>query len=215
MTAVAEPELVEQQLTVTQLNGHPMVVMSQAEVDFFEDLKTKYRAEHAFTAATDLNDLDRLIALELRMFRMDRHLNSGQDYDGTIFTDAAMLQMSRQTKVINEQILAIKTGLGLTRSARDKAKGESIGDYITELARRAKEFGIMRENQLTRALTLVHEQISLVETFDRANDHERRTLGFDTEADIVEWIRQRFIPEFREIDDYFRANSQRYWAGTL
>ncbi len=200
---------------VTQLNGHTMQVMTAEEAAFYTSQQRSYMAENAFTAVSDLADLDRVVAMELRMFRLERFLNSGADYSGSLFSDAYLATLARQAKALTELLQAAKQGLGLTRSARDKAKGESIGDYITNLALRAKAHGIKRETELQKGLALVHQLISLIETYDRSNAHERGKLGIDNAEELVDWIRMKFIPDFRAVDDHFRANEQRYWVGTL
>lgn len=199
---------------VTQLNGHRMEVLTAEEAEFYNAQRDGYMHEHAFTATSDLADLDRLLALELRMFRTERFLASGLTYDGREFTDAAMTALARLVKPINEQIQMIKTGLGLTRLARDKAKGESVGDYIATLQRRAKEFGIHRVRQVHVVLTLFNELASLIRTYDRANEFERMKLGVTSDAEIVARIRDTYIPRYEAVDAEFRQQ-QRFWVGDL
>lgn len=211
MTAVED----DLNFTVVQLNGHPMEVMSVEEAAFYSDQQRRYTAENHFSAVSDLTDLDRLISYELQTFRMNRWLASGRDYDGRELPISAHTEMRRQMKELATLISGVKVDLGLTRSAREAEQAESVGSYLTELKRRAKEHGIKREGQLTRALVLVAELKSLVGTFDRANESERRRIGLESEADIVEWIRLKLIPEFDEVDAHFRANSQKFWVGSL
>lgn len=200
---------------VTPLNGHRMEVLTEEEAHFYDSQRDRYMGENTFTAVSDLTDLDRLLALELQMFRAERFLASGLDYDGEYLTTHATTELRRQVKVLTELIQSVKTGLGLTRSAREKAQHESVGGYLTNLHVAAKQFGVKREKELISALTLMHELISLVETYDRANDTERRKLGLDSVDDIMEWIRIKLIPEFRRVDDHFRTTKARYFVGTL
>lgn len=200
---------------VQQLNGHWMEVPSEVEAQFYEVQKTKYMAENAFTAISDLTDMDRLLMLELQMFRTTQHLTAMRDYDGNDLTQATLIDLRRQTKVLATLISDVKGDLGLTRTQREKAEADSVGAYLVELRRRAQEQGIKRERELHAALTLMHELISLVETYDRADAVERRKLGFEGPEDFLEWVRLKAAPEFRRIDVYFRAHSQTYWAGRL
>ncbi len=213
MTTVAGPA--DTRWYVTPLNGHPMEVLTEEEARFYEHQRDRYTAENTFTDVSDISDLDRLIALELQSFRAERFLSSGLDYDGNYLTVQATTELRRNIKVLTQLITEVKTGLGLTRSAREKAQHESVGAYLTQLHTAAKQFGVKREQELLKALTLMHELISLVETFDRANNTERGKLGIDTEADLIEWIRLKLIPEFRRIDEHFRTTKARYWVGEL
>lgn len=211
--AIALPEP-EPGYYVTPLHGAPMEVLSQQEVTFYNGQRAGYTQENTFTATSDAADLDRLLALELQLFRIERFLISGYDYDGRTITVTSANDMRRQQRYMSSMITEIKDSLALSRSTRN-AQNESVGGYLVELRRRAKEFGVKRNEEMFKALTLVHEMIAMIETFDRSNPHERAKLGIETEADLVEWLRVKFIPEFREVDENFRETSQRYWVGNL
>jgi len=200
---------------VTQLNGHTMNVRTQTEADFYTSQQGKYVEQNSFTAVSDLADLDRLMMLELQVFRLNLWLGSGYDYDNRPLSQQAQIELRRQLKVVSDLISQVKGELGLTRSAREKAEFESAGAYIVNLRKRAMEQGIKREKELDRALVLIHELMGLLGTYDRANETERIRLGLEGPDDILEWIRVKLIPEFNEVDEYFREHSQRYWVGTL
>ena len=102
---------------VTQLNGHKMEVLSQAEQQFYEEQLRRYTEENKFTAVSDITDLDRLLSYELQTFRMNRWLASGREYDGRELTMSQHTELRRQMKEISALITAVKVDLGLTRSA--------------------------------------------------------------------------------------------------
>jgi hypothetical protein len=77
--------------------------------------------------------------------------------------------------------------------------------------RRAKLFGLHRETQLSVALALQNEIAATVGAFDRSDLEERRKLGFETEKDIVGWLREYVIPKYAELDRHFTQNEQRLW----
>lgn len=200
---------------VQQLNGHTMTVQSEEEQHFYRALQHGYQQGNIFKEASDKADLDRLMSYELQVFRMNHHLAAGCDYDGKILGLSHLTEMRRQAKELAALIREVKTDLGLSRSARTAEQSESVGAYITELKKRAKEQGIKKNTEAKTVLMLGHELISLVETYDRSNNEERQRLGMDSEADIVEWLRCKFIPEFRAVDERYRATSQKYWVGSL
>ncbi len=213
MTAVL-PDA-QQAFWVTPLNGHQMEVQSAEEVNYFDAQKAGYLRDNVFTTTSDAADLDRLLGLEVQMFRCERFLLSGIDYHNRPVAESRAQDLRRQQRYLSAMINELKDTLGLSKNAREKAEAESVGAYLTNLRKRAKLFGVKREAELDRALTLFHDILSLIETYDRSNDTERRRLGLDTEADIIALIRDRFAPEFREIDEHFRTHQQRYWVGTL
>lgn len=209
-TVLSGPTLVR----VLQLNGQPIEVQGKEEEKFYNEQRQRYLDENAFTAASDRADLDRLIFLELLDFRWRGWLSSGKDYDG-LLTPQQEEQLRRNLKDNSPLISQVKNDLGLTKSQRDKEKAESVGSYITTLKTAAKQHGVRREKQLTKAICLIKELFSLVGTFDRSNQLERSKIGLDTSDDVLDWIRQIMKPGFDEIDEYFRANEQRFFVGKL
>lgn len=199
---------------VKQINGHSLEVQGDGERDFYQAQKRRYLAENKFTAIADLTDLDRLLFLELLMFRWSNFLSSGRDYDGYL-QPGQEDQLRKNIKETAPLVSVIKNDLGLTMSQRTKEQADSVGAYITELKKRAKEHGIKREEQLTKALCLIEELSSLVGTFDRSNALERSKVGLESAEDIVDWIRTSMLPEYREVDEYFRTAKQKFWVGRV
>lgn len=199
---------------VIQLNGQTIKVQGVEEQRFYTEQRQRYMDENAFTAMSDLADLDRLLFLELLDFRWRGWLSSGKDYDG--FLSPQQEEQTRKNLKENSPLIsAVKNDLGLTKNQRDKEKAESVGAYLTELKQRAKEHGIRREKQSTKAICLIKELFSLVGTYDRSNQLERGKIGLDTADDLLDWIRDVMKPQFDEIDQYFRDHSQKFWAGKL
>ncbi len=194
---------------VTFVSGVTSKVLSRNEKLWFEQSRDTYLAETKFTEMTDLRDLDRLLGMELTVFRLQQYLNAGHDYDGFEVDDVLL---RRNVREYSEQINRTKDAMGLTKKARAGAANE--GDFVTwlnNLKVRAKTFGIHREQQLGKALTLFEELSSIVGAYDRSDEEERHKLGFTSEKDIVEWIRHTMIPEYRLLDAHFREHEQKFW----
>jgi hypothetical protein len=189
--------------------GQTIRVLGDIEKDFYVGKAKHYTDENEFTHASDLLDLDRLLFYELTIFRVTYWLAQGVDYDGFSIDPVKLQRNLRETA---DQLSKVKTDLGLTKSARDKAQAEDVGTYIQELKQRAREFGVHRENQLGKGIELCKQLFSIVGAFERADAIERAKLGFEDEAAIIEWISQTMKPEFDAVDDYFRTNHQKYWV---
>lgn len=199
--------------SVYQLNGQALDVMGDDEALYYGESQRRYLDENTFTANTDLADLDRLLFFELLVFRWTRWLASGRDYDGFL-SPGAEDQLRKNLKETSPLISQIKNDLGLTKASRDRS-ADSVGAYIVELKKRAKEHGIRRETQAARAIVLANELFSLVGTYDRSNPLERSKIGLDSPDDILEWVRSYMRPEFEDVDKAYRAGTQKYWVGTL
>lgn len=202
-----------QLLTVTQPTGSDLKVQGKVEQQYYNRQKKLYLEQNKFEDVSDLADLDALLMHELLDFRYSTQLASGETYDGISLVYAAEEQL-RQNKLAEAKVIGeLKRQLGLTRASRDASSG-STADYIKELLKRAKEFGVNRDNQIVKAITLAMELTSIVETYDRSNTVERQVVGIEDEKDIVDWVRKTFIPGFAAVDLAFRE-SQRLWRGTL
>lgn len=207
-----------QTVTLHRVNTHSgstIEVQGDGERNFWRNQKKKYEDEHKFTAATDLLDLDRLLFLELLIYRATQWLSSGKNYYGEVLTPG---EESDCRKVIRENsplISTVKNDLGLTKSQRDREQYESVGAYINQLKARAREHGVKREKELTKAICLIKELFSIVGTFDRSDAVEREKTGFETEADVLDWVRKSMKPEFDQIDAYFRTHHQKFWVKTI
>lgn len=184
-------------------------VQNDREERWFNRAKAQYLAQNRFTEHTDMVDLDRLLCLELLAFRWNQHLAAGVDYENCIVDEESL---RRKIKDQTEAITRLKSAMGLTKEARNKVlEGGNFNDAWTNLKRRAKEFGLKREEELRAALVLMNELSAVVGAFDRSDTEERKKLGFANETEVLNWIRNTMLPEFRRIDEHFRHNNQRLW----
>jgi hypothetical protein len=199
---------------VTQPTGSVIEIQGDPEGRFYNSHKKAYLLENKFTAVTDLADLDKVLFFELLDYRWTVWMARGKDYDGAWLTASQDEQFRRNKNDGAKIIMELKTKLGLTRESRDASQG-SVPEYIAELKKRAGEFGIMRSKQSVMAMVLAKELKSIVLSYRRMNAVERRVVGIESEADIVKWVEDEFIPRFEKIDDEFRSTSQRTWVGSL
>lgn len=194
---------------VRMVSGKVTQVQTDQEAEYFEESRDAYLKQTKFTENTDLKDIDRLLVLELMTFRWTQHLAAGVDYDGDMVNEK---QLTGDIKLYSDQINKVKESMGLSKKAREEAMSDgNFSAWLTDLKARARLFGVHRETQLTKALVLMKELFTIVNTYDRCDAEERRKTGFETEAEILAWIREVMQPEFNAIDEYFREHSQRYW----
>jgi hypothetical protein len=194
-------------------SGEELLVWTEAEQRYFNNTKDKYLSETKFSDNTDLQDMDRLLGLELMLFRWNQHLMRGFDYDNNVVDDDLL---RKQVKEQSDAITKLKMSLGLDKKTRDLILNEgNFAVWFADVKRRAKLFGLHRENQLNVALSLMNELSGIVGAFDRSDGEERRKLGFDTEVEVVQWIREDMLPKFREVDEHFIEHEQKLWKRDL
>ncbi len=181
-------------------------VLNQDEKDYFDTNLLKYRTEYLFENVSDLQDLDRLLGLELLSYRYTAWLMKGSDYDGLQFSEKDVRDHKQK---VDAEIRLLKKGMGMDRKGRVESEAESVSEFLKNLLRRAGEFGVHRDEQMAKSLDLFNDLKTMIGLHDRTDEEERRHLGVE-EGQIVEWIRNVAIPEYDAIDDQFRKN-QRTW----
>lgn len=191
---------------VTGASDAEFEVLTKEEKDIFEGTLRKYLDEYKFENISDLQDLDRLVSLELLSYRYTAWLIRGSDYDNLKFAEKDV----RDHKVkVDKEIRDLKKSLGMDRKNRFESEQQSTAEYLNNLLRRAKEFGVHRNSQVAKSMDLFNDLKTMIGLHDRTDEEERRHLGVDTEQ-ILDWIRNQAIPEYDEIDNAFRKE-QRYW----
>lgn len=192
--------------------GLEIEVQGPGERKFYEQQQKKYLDENKFTAASDLQDLDRLLFMELLVYRATCWLASGKNYHGELIGPGDEADCRKAIKENSALISQIKNDLGLTKAQREKEQYESVGKYLTDLRARAMEHGIHREKQLQKGIVLMNQLFALIGAYDRSDEVERDKLGLNTPDDILDWIRDVMRPEFDAVDAYFRKNQQKFWV---
>ena len=197
----------EDLIEVTAPSGAPFSVMTDAEKRYFEKVAADYMRDNRFSNTSDLQDLDRILIWETMCWRWGLWLSQEKDYWGN---DLDLEVIRKSLNDYSKELRLLKKALGIDKVSRDKDKGEQVATYIMNLGQRAKEFGVMRNQQAVKAITLFQELIALITLHDNCTPEERKENHIQ-EADILNWIRE-VREEFEQIDKDFRANSQTYWV---
>lgn len=182
-------------------------VMGQSEKDRYEKAMAAYM-QVSFTEQSDLEDLERILFMELMIFRWSHWLMSGKEYDGTVVGNEGELR--RWIDSYQTLIVKAKESLKLDKKGRESDAAATFHERWNQLADHAKQFGIMREKQLGRALELMNALMATVRTYDRCDEEERGKIGFPDDASIIQFFREQ-MPFYDEIDQHFRQNQQRFW----
>lgn len=187
-------------------SGARFKVMGQDEADWFTANMARYLDQYQFENIADMQDLDRLLALELLSYRGAVFLIRGSDYEGNMADEKAIRDHKEK---IDREIRQIKEHMGMGRKNRLEEDRQSASDYLRDLLSRAKEFGVHRDHQIAKAIDVMSEVKKLVGLHDRCDEEERIHLGV-TPDQILGWLRDVAIPEYDLVDSKFREN-QKLW----
>jgi hypothetical protein len=207
VTVPAAPPPSVPSITV-QLNYTEITVLDVFEQKFVTDLLASYGRELKFTLASDLQDLDRLLALELMVHRLSRWLAADADYNGDDLMDPIGCRRALQTT--SESISKLKERMRIDPASREKDAGDTVDKRWNQLTRRAGQFAVHRLNQARMAIALFEEVHTLCATWERISETERAQLDLSPES-IVRWVLDKGYPVFAKVDADFRANKQALW----
>lgn len=190
--------------------GGEIEVQGDAEERRYKESLTEYTQGVTFTERSDLEDLERILFMELMNYRWQRWLLSGKDYDGNL-VDAREGDLRRWINDYNTAITKIKESLKLDRKGREGDQAMTFNARWQRLAEHAQRMGVHRVKQLDRALEIMQGYSGAVRTFDRSDQEERNKLGIPDEKALVQMWRDS-MPDFDAIDEYFRTHDQAYWV---
>lgn len=178
------------------------------EVKHFKDTTKRYLKDNKFVNIADLQDVDRMVILELLVWRYGNWVSRQKNYWDEAVDEVGM---SKTIKDLSAELRSIKAALGIDKVSRDKQRGEdSFSAWLDRTKSRALEFKVMREKQLSKSIELFQELKALVVLTDNTTSDEQREMHCSRD-DVWEWITQRAIPDFDQIDEHFRKNKQAYW----
>lgn len=196
--------------SVTTPTGSTLNLQTEGEAKWYEKQRDLYLEHNRFTNVSDLEDLSRLLTLETMVQRWQTHLTQGFDYLAARINESDLRASIKEYSV---EIRQLKASLGIDRAQRERDKGETVGDYVAMLLRRAKEFGVHRDDQYAKSVTFIYQLISMVSTYDRCDAEERRELDLNPET-ITGFIRDTIMPEWEQLSNDFRKN-QKIWIADL
>lgn len=197
----------EDQLEPVRLPSGGLHYVHQREVAYFNDRRDRYLADNHFTNVSDLQDLDRVLVLELLVQRWGTWVSQRRDYWGDDVDENAIQKAIKDHSI---EIRNLKKSMGLDKETRDKIRGEdSIDAYLKALRLRAKEFGYFRDEQSAKAIELWQELNGVLTLYENCDETER-IQQHCTPDEVMRWIINVLRPKFDAIDTEFRK-TQRMW----
>lgn len=191
-----------------QLPSGAVFPVHDEEYLYFTERVELYLTQNHFVNISDLQDVDRMVILELMVYRWGNWLSRQKDWWGDSIDEN---DTQRKLREFSTELRQLKRLLGIDKNSRDKLKGDdSVSAYISNLKMRAMEFGVMRERQLDKALELFQQMKALLTLHDNCDEIERRE-NHCTPEDVFEWLREVAILEYDEVDAYFRSHQQKLW----
>ncbi len=199
-------------IPVTMPSGGSFPVLNTDEAEYLTERVQRYMADNHFVNVSDLQDVDRMLVMEVLCFRWGNWLSRQRDYFGDPVDENSL---RRSLNDYSSELRQLKKILGIDKAARDRLKGDdSVPVYLQNLLSRAKEFGVNRNSMSAKAIELVMQLQALLTLYDNSDDVDRREQHV-TQDEIFGWIRETLLPEFQAIDAAFRKGQQKTWIKSL
>jgi hypothetical protein len=217
MTTTSPPGSAQVTYLVRTKSGQPLEFLTREERDLYVAAMRAYTSQNVFTHQSDERSLERLVFLEVLIFRYNAWLAKSTAYDTAVprwLDPKEVTDIQRQLKDLTGMVSALMNDLGLTKSQREKEQHDSVGSYITQLKQAAKEHGIRRDKQVQKAIELFMQLKSMAGSYRRSDENERKKLGIESAETIVDWILEVAAPQFDAVDAAYRVN-QRAWIRKL
>lgn len=195
-------------IEVEGASGATYRVLTPEEETYWVNARDRYLTDNKFSNISDLQDLDRVLQMELIMHRYGQWVTDGHDHTGTAVDE---VQLNKDIRDFNKEVRYLKDSIGIDKKSRDKDKGDSVAAYIENLRHRAKEFGVMRNKQAVAAITLMKKIQSIAELYVNCDEYEREQNKYSAD-ELFKWLVEVAIPEFEEVDKEFRETNQKYWV---
>lgn len=197
---------IEGMLPVSLPSGARFLV-HEDEYQYFHDRSQQYLTDNDFQNVSDFQDVDRLLILELMVYRNGLWSLQLQDYWGEPVDEE---KLQKLVKDHSAEIRQLKKNLGLDRETREKLRGEdSVENYLARLRQRAHHFGYKRNDEAAKAMELWKTLESIVVLHLNCTERERIEQQVTTD-DIIKWLTEEAFPAYNAIDIEFRKE-QKMW----
>lgn len=206
---MAEPDLLDEDgLPVLLPSGAVFKVLTGDEKDYVSKRVQEYTTTFRWENTSDLQDVDRVLILELFVFRYGLWLSRTKDYWDDPCDDQ---KLQKSLHDLSGELRQLKKHLGMDKVSRDRERGDdSVPAYLEKLRQRAKKFGVNREGMLDKGIELSQQLTALYTLHKNCDDQERIEQRCRAE-DLIQWIGDVFVPEFEKVDEHFRVHEQSTW----
>lgn len=198
----------EDGISVDLPSGAQYFVLTESEAEYLRDRIRRYLSDNHFINVSDIQEIDRMITLELLLHRWSMWLSKGRNYYDE---DINQKQYHDMVDSASKEVRQIKKGLGLDKATRDRTRGDdSIAAHWDNLLRRAREFGYMRNNQYVQTITSFQRIKAMLQFHDNCDPTERKENACELD-DVIEVLRAE-VRKFDAIDEEFRHTQQALWV---
>lgn len=185
-----------------------LTVLTKEEKEYGAQMFKRYEEEYQFENPADISLLESLVSMQILLFRYSNWLTSGVDYDGNPIEYETV-----QNMMINcqREIRQLQDTLGISRKSRLGSDAKPA-EIIMEIAKKAKEYGVMKNQVAWKFLLAYYEIRHLIGLYKRCDDVDRKRLGATAE-ETIEKI-DKILSEIEQYEEEFRQK-RKLWISLI
>lgn len=213
-----------QQFPVDRPGGGKQVLISQDEVEVFEQLRDKYIKEYSLAKANDLALLGAILSQHLIMFRCEQQLNGmfpELDHGGVPTgrykheppKPAEITAAQKAIGAASKEIRELESSLGIDKKTREAGGQHTLGDYVAKLKKAAHQMGV-HISERTLAYEAFCMELKWKVRLLKNGDDEDKSYHDLTPQKVLDWA-ERELAALEEVDKKFANEKGKVFLGEL
>lgn len=209
---------------VNRPGGGKLILVSQDEVEVWEELRDKYIRDYALTKANDLALLGTILSQHLVIFRAEQRLNGMEpelDHGGVPTgrykhqppKDSDITSAHKAINSASKEIRELESSLGVDKKTREAGGQHTVTDYVTRLKKAAHQMGVHISKR-----TLAYEEFNMelkwkIRLWENGDEEDRQYHDLTPEK-ILEWA-GRELAKLEEVDKKYANEKGKVFIGQL
>lgn len=212
------------QYEVARPGGGKLILISQDEVEVWEELRDKYIRDYALTKANDLALLGAILSQHLVIFRSEQKLNGmipELDHGGVPTgrykheppKDSEITSAHKAIGSASKEVRELESSLGVDKKTREAGGQHTVGDYVAKLKKAAHQMGVHISKR-----TLAYEEFNMelkwkIRLLENGDEEDKNYHDLSPQK-VLEWA-GRELARLEEVDKKFAKEKGKVFIGQL
>lgn len=213
-----------QRFEVDRPGGGKLIVVSEDEVEVWEELRDRYIREYNLVKANDLALLGAILAQHLLIFRAEKALNGMVPqvdhanvptgiYEYKPPKPAEVAAAQKAITTASKEIRELEQSLGIDKKTREAGGQHTVGDYVSKLKKAAHEMGVHIAERVLAYEKFAMELRWRLRVLKNGDDEDRKVHDISPEK-ICEWAEGQ-LADLEQIDKEYAQQKGKVFVGQL
>jgi hypothetical protein len=209
---------------VSRPGGGKLILVSQDEVEVWDELRDKYIKDYSLAKANDLALLGTILSQHLVIFRAEQKLNGMEpELDhGNVPTgrykhnppkDADITSAHKAINSASKEIRELESSLGVDKKTREAGGQHTVADYVTKLKKAGHQMGVHISKRVLEYEAFCMELKWKVRLLENGDAEDKAYHDLSPEK-ILEWA-GRELARLEEVDKKYAKEKGQVFIGAL